>query len=270
MDPMKKARRGLAVYFAVVLLLTVPLELAMIFGGGTISDHPLLVVALMWSPAVASIVARLVNRDGIRDVSFRFGGLRGLAWNGVAWVYPIVVGLLAYGTAWATGLVGRSSSWLELGWSIAANATFWTAMSMITAFGEELGWRGYMLTRLVDARVPAPVLISGLVWGVWHLPIILSGQYAQGGSPLVSAGLFMLCIVPFSFFAARLRFETGSVWPPALAHAAWNAIIQGAFDPACEGQSIWIGESGILVVAANLLCVLLVTRGTWRRLHAPE
>ncbi len=77
-------------------------------------------------------------------------------------------------------------------------------------------------------------------------------------------------IVPFAFFAARLRFETGSVWAPALAHAAWNAILQGAFDTSSAGPSIWIGESGILVVAVNLGCVLAVTRGTWRRQRTPD
>jgi hypothetical protein len=57
---------------------------------------------------------------------------------------------------------------------------------------------------------------------------------------------------------------------PAVADAAWNAIIQGAFDTSSAGPSIWIGESGILVVVVNLLCVVAVTRGTWRRLRTPD
>lgn len=269
-DRKKRARRGLGLYLGLVVLFSAPLELGMIRAEGKIDDHPFYVVALMWSPALASLLARLVNQDGVADVSLRPGGLRGLAWCGVAWLYPFVVGGVAYGTAWGTGLVGRTAGTGELVGTLLLAGTVITAVSLATALGEELGWRGYMLTRLVDAGVPAPVLVSGLLWGAWHLPIILSGQYAQGASPAASAGLFLLCIVPFSFFAARLRFETGSVWAPAVAHAAWNAVIQAAFDESSAGPSVWIGESGVLVIAANLACVLLVTRGTWRRMRTPS
>jgi hypothetical protein len=44
----------------------------------------------------------------------------------------------------------------------------------MTAAGEEIGWRGYMLTRLVDAGIPRPVLASGLIWGLWHVPVVLA------------------------------------------------------------------------------------------------
>ena len=41
--------------------------------------------------------------------------------------------------------------------------------------GEEIGWHGYMLTRLVDAGMAKPILTSGLIWGLWHVPLILGG-----------------------------------------------------------------------------------------------
>ena len=59
----------------------------------------------MWSPAAASVVARLVLRAGcFADVSFRFGGRRTLKAILLAVVFPIVIGLVAYGVAWVTGL----------------------------------------------------------------------------------------------------------------------------------------------------------------------
>ena len=61
----------------------------------------------MWTPAIASVVARLALREGFSDVSFRWGGGPAPA-IALAWTFPLVVGFLAYGLAWATGL--RSSA----------------------------------------------------------------------------------------------------------------------------------------------------------------
>ena len=61
------------------------------------------VLALMWTPAAASVVARLWLNEGFGDVSFRVGGRRGWKAIGLALVFPIIIGLVAYGIAWATG-----------------------------------------------------------------------------------------------------------------------------------------------------------------------
>jgi hypothetical protein len=65
------------------------------------------VIPLMWSPAAASMVARLVLREDISDVSFRVGGRRGWQANLMAVVFPIVIGLTVYGIAWMTGIIHR-------------------------------------------------------------------------------------------------------------------------------------------------------------------
>ena len=75
------------------------------------------------------------------------------------------------------------------------NDEYWASqtaqtIAAISATGEEIGWRGYMLTRLVDAKIPRPILVSGLIWWGWHAPLILSGQYASGPYPALSALLF--------------------------------------------------------------------------------
>ena len=61
--------------------------------------------ALMWTPAVASVTARLVLREGFADVSFRFGGRRGWKAIVLALTFPIIIGLISYCIAWTTGLV---------------------------------------------------------------------------------------------------------------------------------------------------------------------
>ena len=45
-----------------------------------------------------------------------------------------------------------------------------------------MGWRGYLLPRMIEARIPQPILLSSLIWGAWHLPILFAGVYAVGPS----------------------------------------------------------------------------------------
>src|SRR5436853_1884955 len=99
-DRRLKARRGLALYFAVLVPLSAVFEALMIFGNLS------WFWALMWTPAAASVVARLILREGFADVSFRVGGNRGWKAIVLALIFPIVIGLLSYGIAWTTGLVG--------------------------------------------------------------------------------------------------------------------------------------------------------------------
>jgi len=82
----------------------------------------------------------------------------------------------------------------------------------------------------------------------------------------------MVTATAFSFVFARLRLETGSVWPAIALHSAWNAIIQSAFDPASKGagMELWIGESGILVALTMILAAVICFRGRWTIRRGPE
>src|SRR5262245_11519987 len=279
-DTRRRARRGLIVYFAVLV------PLSAVFQALLIAGSPSWVWALMWTPAAAAVVARLALREGFANVSFRLGGRRGWKALGLAFLFPIVLGLIAYGVAWTTGLVPFSPRPIGLAApyvadaaspavvfvvNLAIAATIGTLLSARTAAGEELGWRGYVLTRLIDAGVPRPVLASGLIWGLWHVPLILGGAYLAGPPPLLAAALFMATATAFGFVFARLRLETGSVWPAVALHAAWNAVIQGAFDPASGGPqaTLWVGESGILVALTMVVAAAAFSYGRWTIRRAP-
>lgn len=287
-DAPAKARRGLAIYLAVVVALSAAFQGVILTRGGRIEEHPLLVLGLMWSPAMASLVARLALREGPRDVSFRLGGRRSARMLLLAWAFPLLVGAVAYGLAWGIGLerfavptTGGSARFaatpvLALVRSVALNASLGTLVGFIATTGEELGWRGYMLTRLVDAGVRRPLLVSGLVWAGWHVPLIVSGQYAAGRYPWLSAVLFVPGVIAAGWITARVRLESGSVWPAIVFHSTWNAVIQGSFDrftaggDASKGDTLWTGEGGVLVVLVNVLLAAWVVARPFEARRAPR
>jgi membrane protease YdiL (CAAX protease family) len=270
------------VFFAVLALGTAFCEWRLIRAGDSIRNHVGLVLALMWMPAVASTVARLSSHEGARDISFRFGGRPGARMALVGWLFPLAVGLTAYGLAWATGLASyqaravpglpaSANPTTALLILVAVRLTVGVPIAGVAAAGEEIGWRGYMLTRLIDAGIPRPVLISGVIWACWHLPLVIAGVYASSAHPWVSAVLFLVVIVGQSSVLARLRLASGSVWPAIIGHASWNATIQGVFDFSTvqSPTALWVGESGVLVAVVTALLGVWAVRGACWRMRAP-
>jgi membrane protease YdiL (CAAX protease family) len=266
MEESRNARQGLIAYLITASALAGLVTTALVVTGRPIETQFFLVALLMWAPGVASILVRIVRQEGFADVSFglpRRGNRQELL---VAWLWPLGVALVGYGTAWLAGVahyepparLGSFPAIVQLPISIAISLTFATSVGSLFALGEELGWRGYMLTRMVTARWPRPILLSGLVWWAYHLPLILSGQYASGAYPALSAVLFGAGIIATSYVAARVRFKSGSIWPAVVLHASWNGVIQQTFDQftRADRSQFWTGESGLLIVVALYLISL--------------
>ena len=98
------ARRGLALYFAVLAVGSAFFETRILQTGESINKVQGLIFALMYMPALASVIARLALREGFGDVSLQWGGPEGSRSVLLGWVYPMAVGFLAYGIAWTMGL----------------------------------------------------------------------------------------------------------------------------------------------------------------------
>jgi membrane protease YdiL (CAAX protease family) len=100
-------------------------------------------------------------------------------------------------------------------------------INMIFAFGEEIGWRGFLLPALCEKYSNRKaIIISGLIWGLWHAPIIAMGHnYGLNywGYPIT--GILAMCIfcITLGSFLSYLTLKTKSVWPAALGHGAINA-----------------------------------------------
>lgn len=276
MDSVQRARRGLVIFFLVLAAISVPIEVGIIRNGLDMERF----VPLVYVPALASIVARLVVREGFRDISFRLDARsrRGML-HGI--LYPLAVGIPAFSIAFALHVVDFSPPTAHpLGFEIPGNsiATRFLAGLGIAmtvgilglaplAVGEEIGWRSYLLTRLIQARIRQPVLVSGLVWAFWHAPLILSGRYIPGTYLTVSFALFAVTMVSLGSLLARLRLETASIWPPIVLHAAWNSIIVmflGECTTNKASAAIWVSEGGVFV-SLWMLCVAIIVHWAWRR-----
>jgi membrane protease YdiL (CAAX protease family) len=266
-QPQDTARRGLAVYFAVLVPLSaIVTALAITQGEGWM-------YAAMPIPALASIVARRTLHEGFSDVGWRLRDRRVRRYIALGVALPIVICSVAYGTAWITGLttfrpdgtaadattVTRLLVFLTSG---AVMVSINTLILVPLALGEELGWRGYMLTRLIDAGVPRPLLTSGLIWSAWHIPLVLGGVYYAGPSRIASAALLTVTLTAGAIVYGRLRLDSGSIWPAVAMHAAWNATTTSAFDAATHGHDweLWVGESGILLALTVVLTAIIYTR----------
>ncbi len=241
----------------------------------TFPDAPFILPTLAFSlsPGLASVLTRLVRREGFTDVSFRWRGPRMRSAFLLALTFPLVVGVVAYGFAYLTGLakfdpppfpVAVSSPLGQFG-AIMAFSIVGIVLILIPNAGEEIGWRGYMLPRMVEARLPQPVALSALVWGTWHLPVLFASVYLVGPSRFISAVGLMVATFAFGSYVAWLRLSTGSVWPCVIAHAAWNSMINGGFTLATHNptENMWIGENGILVALTLVIAALFLSR-TWK------
>jgi membrane protease YdiL (CAAX protease family) len=266
------ARSGLKLYFIVLILLSGCSDVPAIV---THQQYPWLAFE-MWSPGAAAIITRLVRKEGFADVSFRFrsrGVGRAITLGAL---FPVGISFAAYAIGWMTAganlvpigsVLGvhfsRSTpAVVQVFVAVVLVAVLDGVFNIFFVLGEELGWRGYMLTRLIDAEVPKPVFVSGLIWGVWHLPVIFGGLYLSGnsGSTQVVAALFLLSILVQNQLMAWLRLRSGSIWPSVAYHATWNAVIQAALDPSTSGPHAWflLGEQGIILLTVNVAGVFAV------------
>lgn len=105
--------------------------------------------------------------------------------------------------------------------------TYAPLVNTFAAIGEEAGWRGYMTPMLMKWMGKKPALIlSGVIWGIWHGPLIVIAGYEYGtgytGAPFLGIILMCLFTVCFGIILSYFYEKTGSIWVPALIHGAIN------------------------------------------------
>lgn len=136
-------------------------------------------------------------------------------------------------------------------------------VNALAAFGEELGWRGFLLPALQQYGTWTALLVSGLVWGLWHAPIVLLG-YNFGRTDITGVLLMTAGCIGWGILFGFLRLRSGSLWPAVFAHGALNAsaglpvILYAAGTPLDPSLVLALGASGWIACAA-VVVILIVT-----------
>ncbi len=238
-----------------------------------------------FAPAIASfIVRKWVTREGFGDAGL---GLHLGQWRFylVAWLLPfavvafIIAGALMFGLgkpdfSMLRGLA-RIAPQAKIPHSLVGIVGYVIPLQLATTalvatpllFGEEFGWRGYLQVRLFSRWPTLAAIATGLIWGLWHLPLILRG-YEFPGDPAVATAVFCASTVLLSIVFGWLLRKSGSVWVTSLAHSATNAIGGSLTLLLFPDRSnlLFLGYLGILSwIPLGLLCVWIVGRGSGAR-----
>lgn len=218
------------IYLLIVFSLSGLLYVLIIRSGGLEGEGQLLVMPLMWSPAIAALLTTYIFQRNFRGLGWGFGKPQ---YYLIAYLLPVIYAGIAYGMVWLLGLgeidtaVLGDEPWLE----ILRSMTVGVLGSALLALGEEIGWRGLLVPQLAILQPFArTALISGVIWGAWHVPLIIGGGYSSSAPTWYAVACFSVLVVGISFAFAWLRLASGSLWPAVLLHAVHNHFIQGVLD----------------------------------------
>jgi hypothetical protein len=176
----------------------------------------------MFGPMIAAILMRLwISREAFRP------SLR-LPLKRKAYVFAIAVPFVI---AVITVVINQISGLGHFTWggdtifSLIGAMLLIIPLSTIAAVGEEYGWRGYLLPRLLPGGEIKATIVMGLIWAMWHLPILVTGLTFPGESLAFAIPVFVFAIVMTSFLFTKLHdISGGSFWTAALLHGTLNAL----------------------------------------------
>ena len=214
------------------------------------------------------IMLLVVTRDGYTKEGWKSLGLHRLGLN-VWWIAfgaTLLITVAASAVVWATPLASFALPEDGIIDPILSFFIFFGMSVVWFALAEEIGLRGYLQPHLMSlGRTPA-LLLVGLVFATWHMPLIFLAPAAANfptGNVLLFFPLFYGTFVAASFFFGYLRIYTGSIWPASIAHAVHNAVWStvGAFTltafPVLVGVYL-VGDFGLLILIGTVFGAIWV------------
>lgn len=250
-------------FLALTLVVSLVFWVPMIRSDEGIAGLAALVTGLMWAPGLAAMATHFLFRRTLRGLGWGLGRRPWRHWS-AGYLLPLGYALATYALLWLSPWAGfdpESLDRLAARWYLLIPGTI---QSCLLGLGEEIGWRGFLVPRLAQVLdFDHTSLTSGLVWSLWHYPVILFAGYDSGAPPLYSLAAFTVMATGISYAFAWLTLRSRSVWPAALMHGSHNLWIQGFFDRATLDTGpteYWTGEFGAGLAAAGVVVALIVRR----------
>ncbi|RPJ48155.1 MAG: CPBP family intramembrane metalloprotease [Chloroflexi bacterium] len=131
--------------------------------------------------------------------------------------------------------------------------------NLLFFFGEEYGWRGFLQTALARMGRIRGTFLVGVIWGIWHAPVILMG-YNYPENPLLGVLLMTLYCILLAYFLAYAVYKSQGVWTAAFLHGINNNVASYFFGilyvPGSVILSFGIGVYGLVCMAVVVLLLL--------------
>lgn len=254
----KQELKRILIYLSITFGLTYGycfLILYPLVNGETLSGVPavatqFLVAAAMFFPAIGVLLTRLITGEGFRNSWLKPNLKMNIKTYLLAWFGPGILTLLGSGLYFLLfpGSFDLNCGYMKLALEAAGTpadalpvplhlllliqavqALFLApVLNFITCFGEEWGWRGYLLPKVSRHLSTIPtLLITGVIWGLWHAPLTAIGHnYGIGYPGFPFTGIAMMCLfcTVLGIFMSYVTLKTQSCIPAILAHGAVNGI----------------------------------------------
>lgn len=229
-------------------------------------ESSLLALLITMSPAIANIITRLVTREGFANSllyssfkgNFRFY-LDGLIFALLNGIIAAVLIVLFYVPNYSF------KNDMSNDFAAAAAVILLSAATAVAAFflcmGEEFGWRGYLTPKLEEIMgTPAALIVSGIIWGLWHAPMIKEGlNFGTDYKFFPWAGIGVMCLscILYGSFLTYLTKRTGSIYPASICHTAVDLLNNRIIAVMLGKNVILLNEhafgTGVLAAAAPLI-----------------
>jgi membrane protease YdiL (CAAX protease family) len=228
---------------------------------------------MMIFPALIAIILRLVFADGFRNSGFRFGKAKNyfvaLGFIVGFIVLSIVLNVLIFKGRPDWQLENMGMHALTLLGKPVSTAVFWTfqffviglianlTFPIIMMFGEEYGWRSYLLQHLLPLGFWKANIITGAIWGLWHAPVILMG-YNYGYYNVIGVLLFVLVCILLGTFFNYMYVRGNSVILVSVMHGWFNGMVPSVvLLTGFMGKDILTAPLGLTGMAIMLVLVLI-------------
>jgi len=242
---------------------------------------PALILYMFVPMTVAIILQKKVYHEPIKDLGISWKINR---WWFVAWLFPVILSILTFGISLLFPDISFSPTMQGMFERLKDNLTpqqieqirnmkfpvhpFFILMlqaliagitvNAIAGFGEELGWRGFLLKEYSHLNIWKASLIIGFIWGIWHAPIIMQGHnYPQ--HPFIGVFMMIAWCILLTPIMIYLRIKSKSVINSAIFHGSLNGSYGLAIVLIVGGNDLTVGLTGLagfIVLIIFNLCLL--------------
>ncbi len=277
-------RKGILWFLGIVFAVTYAMESALLIAGLRLDNVPsmygqMIVVVAMWVPTVAAwITTRFITKEPFSVTRVRLGPVRPYLES--ALVVPAAF-IVTYGLTWLLGLgqpdwnltwflglmtsagatlTGMPPVGVVLGILFVASLTVGPIVNSLFALGEEIGWRGFLLPRLMPLGKAKAYCLMGAIWALWHLPMILAG-FVYPGQPVLGILAFVALLIAFGIYLNELSLRYRSSVLAGWVHGLFNAQKLGVWALLFPGVNPLVGGyAGLVGIAVWLVIGFWVLR----------